>query len=148
MPEICYKTECINFSTFGVFVKEIRYFLQNAFFVKTLFITFLAVSQAIFELQRFTIPHFNPCNKLLWPQERQICSSVVSFRAILQNICKLFFYSVSMWVRIQLWPTLVFYSPSWAYNTANSLKSMADFNLCWLTQLFHILALWLKTMEC
>ena len=49
------------------------------------------ISQTLFELQRRTIPHFDPYEQYFWPSELIFSSRMDSFCAILQNLCKLFF---------------------------------------------------------
>ena len=53
--------------------------------------TFLAISLAIFELQRRTIPHFNPLNNSFWPYEGPFCCRANSFWAIWPNVRPIFF---------------------------------------------------------
>ena len=53
--------------------------------------TFLAISLAIFELQRRTIPHFNPLNNSFWPYGETFFCRVNSFWAILLNVSTIFF---------------------------------------------------------
>ena len=53
--------------------------------------TFLAISLAIFELQRHTIPHFNPLNNSFWPYGETFFCRVNSFWAILLNVSTIFF---------------------------------------------------------
>ena len=55
--------------------------------------TFLAISLAIFELQRRTIPHFNPLNNSFWPYEGPFCCRANSFWAIWPNVRPIFFQS-------------------------------------------------------
>ena len=52
---------------------------------------FLAISLAIFELQRRTIPHFNPLNKSIWPLGNKFLSVVDRFWVKRQNMCVVFF---------------------------------------------------------
>ena len=79
MSEIWPKTWIYQFSDFWVFVKKNRHFLQNSVFAKTDFFAFLAISPAFFELQRRTIPHFNPLNKSFWPLESKIVCRYLIF---------------------------------------------------------------------
>ena len=51
----------------------------------------LAISLAIFELQRRTIPHFNPHNNSFWPYEEQFCCRVNRFWVIRPNVSPIFF---------------------------------------------------------
>ena len=51
---------------------------------------FLAISLAIFELQRHTIPHFDPLNNSFWPYGETFFSRVNSFWAILLNVSTIF----------------------------------------------------------
>ena len=52
---------------------------------------FLAISLAILELQRRTIPHFNPQNNSFWPYEEQLCCRVNRFWVIRPNVSTIFF---------------------------------------------------------
>ena len=65
LSEIWPETLIYQFGDFLGFVKKSSHFLQNPVFAKTCFFRFLAISPAFFELQRRTIPHFNPLNKLI-----------------------------------------------------------------------------------
>ena len=56
-----------QFGYFCDFVKKTRHFLQNTVLDKKLVFWFLAISLAIFDLQRRTISHFNPLNISFWP---------------------------------------------------------------------------------
>ena len=95
LPEIWPETwmyQFCNFCIFWVLVKKIRQFLQNLVFAKKYFLTFLAISPAIFKLQRCIIPHFNPLNNSFWPYEEQFCCRVNTFWVIRPNVSTIFFY--------------------------------------------------------
>ena len=51
----------------------------------------LAISRTVFELQRRTIPHFNPLNKSFWPFEMHFHPRSYRFSDILQNMCPIVF---------------------------------------------------------
>ena len=52
----------------------------------------LAISLAIFELQRRIISHFNPHNNSFWPYEKQFYCRVNRFWVIRPNVITIFFY--------------------------------------------------------
>ena len=94
LPEIWPETWMYQFCDFCIFcvlVKKIRQFLQNPVFAKIYFLTFLAISPAIFELQRCTIPHFNPLNNSFWPYGEPFCCRANSFWVIRPNVSTIFF---------------------------------------------------------
>ena len=66
-------------------------FLQILVFWQIFFFMLLAISLAIFELQRRTIPHFNPLNNSFWPYEGPFCCRANSFWAIWPNVRPIFF---------------------------------------------------------
>ena len=51
----------------------------------------LAISRTIFELQRRTIPHFNPLKKSFWSFEMHFHPRSYRFSDILQNMCPIVF---------------------------------------------------------
>ena len=51
----------------------------------------LAISRTVFELQRRTIPHFNPLKKSFWPFEMHFHPRSYRFSDILQNMCPIVF---------------------------------------------------------
>ena len=63
LPEIWLKSQRYQYCDFCVLVKKIHNFLQKRKNCKIGNFMLSAISQAIFELQRRTIPHFNPLNK-------------------------------------------------------------------------------------
>ena len=67
LSEIWPETWMYQFVDFCDFVKKTRHFLQNTVLDKKLVFRFLAISPAIFDLQRHTISHFNPLNISFWP---------------------------------------------------------------------------------
>ena len=99
---------------FDVLVKKINHFLQKHKIYEVDNFMFLAISLAIFELKRCTIPHFNPINKLIWPLEMQICSRVDTFWAMTQNVC------------------LLFFPQTLAYAMLSDMKALAYKQLFWL----------------
>ena len=106
MPEIWPETWMYQFCDFCIFcvlVKKIRQFLQNPVFAKIYFLTFLAISPAIFELQRCTIPHFNPLNNSFWPYEEPFCCRANSFWVIRPNVSTIFFRTHFMKIYLSFW---------------------------------------------
>ena len=69
-------------------------FLQILVFWQIYFFMLLAISLAIFELQRRTIPHFNPLNNSFWPYEGPFCCRANSFWAIWPNVRPIFFWII------------------------------------------------------
>ena len=66
-------------------------FLQILVFWQIYFFMLLAISLAIFELQRRTIPHFNPLNNSFWPYKEPFCCRVNSFWVLRPNVSPIFF---------------------------------------------------------
>ena len=91
MPEIWQETRKNKFWQKLHFVKNYDFSLQNPRNHQIHRFTFLAISLTIFELQRRTIPHFNPLNKSIWPLGHNIFPRVHPFWAIRQNIVTGFF---------------------------------------------------------
>ncbi len=53
------KNHLLNFDNF---------FLRNRGCLRNIFLIFLVISQELFDLQRRTIPHFNPLKELITPK--------------------------------------------------------------------------------
>ena len=103
LPEIWPETWMYQFCDFCIFcvlVKKIRQFLQNLVFAKKYFLTFLAISLAIFELQRCTIPHFNPLNNSFWRYGEPFCCRVNSFWVTRPNVSTIFLCSHFIWSQV------------------------------------------------
>ena len=91
MPEIWQETWKNKFWQKTYFVKNDDFPLQKPKNHQIDRFTFLTISLIIFELQRRTIPHFNPLNKLIWPLENRIFSKLNPFWVIRQNKVSEFF---------------------------------------------------------
>ena len=95
MPEIWLETSKNSFWQKPDFVKINEFSLLKLKKCKNRKIDtfmFLAISLAIFELQRRTIPHFNPHNNSFWPYEEQFCCRVNRFWVIRPNVSTIFFH--------------------------------------------------------
>lgn len=69
-----------------------NFFLQNRWFLRNIFFIILVVSQELFDLQRLTIPHFNPLKELITPLLQCDCFKIGHFWNIRRNIFPNFFY--------------------------------------------------------
>ena len=65
--------------------------LKNCKNCKIYTFMFLAISLVIFELQRRTIPHFNPLNNSFWLYEEQFYCRFNTFWVLLPNVSTIFF---------------------------------------------------------
>ena len=96
MPEIWLETSKNSFWQKPDFVKINEFSLLKLKKCKNRKIdtfTFLAISLAIFELQRRTIPHFDHLNNSFSPFEKHFCSNVHRFWAIQPKISSISFCS-------------------------------------------------------
>ena len=94
MPEIWLETSKNSFWQKTDFEKIIEFSLLKLRKCKNRKIdtfAFLAISPTISKLHRRTVPHSNSLNNSFWPYGEQFCSKVNSFRAMIQNVCLLFF---------------------------------------------------------
>ena len=94
--------------------------------------TVLAISLAMFELQRRTIPHFNPLNKSIWPLGNNFLSRVDCFWVIRQKVCAFFTQTLYTYTIYKLEKKCRFLGPDLPNDTPRHHQTMLE----WFIQVF------------
>ena len=122
-----------------------KFFLRNRGFLRNVFLIFLVISQELFDLQRRTIPHFNPLKELITPLLQCDCCKIGHFWDIRRNIFPIFFthtlkrkfWNLITWLHLSLPPNItmtttlqLLWKPPQINNFATNYDNTKEFWIC------------------